>query len=99
VLAIAGVDETWAYTGIDDYDLIWVLLEHRAAWRSSSAFVLPSGPFRERLTDVGSARDIGRILDKHGVAGAAGAPPCQKARWFGEPVRIAAARISGDGSA
>ena len=99
VLAIAGVDETLGDTpGIDDYDLIWVLLEHGASVAIVERFLYHRRDhFGERLTTRPSAEmlaTLGRILDKHGVAGAERARLlARKARWFGEPVHVAAARI------
>ena len=99
VLAIGGADETLGDTpGIDDYDLIWVLLEHGASVSIVERFLyhrrdhagdrLTTRPATEMLAT------LGRILDKHGVAGAEREHLlARKARWFGEPVHVAAARL------
>lgn len=71
LVAIGGVDENIGHTAVDDYDMIWTLLENGA-----SVTVIPdslynyrdhSGP-RLSLRDADRrAVEMGNILDKHGV--------------------------------
>jgi hypothetical protein len=91
VEAAGGLDESLGDApGIDDYDLIWTLLERGA---SVALTERPLYNYRvhdgERLThrDGGEQlRVLERILDKHGLRGAARARAIEAhARWFGRP--------------
>lgn len=99
VLAVGGADETLGDTpGIDDYDLIWVLLEHGASVAIVERFLYRRRDHAgERLTTRPPAEiraTLGRILDKHGITGAEHERLlARKARWFGQPVHVAAARL------
>lgn len=72
--SVGGLDETLGDApGIDDYDLIWVLLEHGATVGITPC---PLYNYRvhggDRLTlrnPEEQARTLSRILDKHGVEG------------------------------
>lgn len=99
VLAVGGADETLGDpAGIDDYDLIWVLLEHGASVAIVERFLYRRRDHAgERLTTRPPAEiraTLGRILDKHGITGAEHERLlARKARWFGQPVHVAAARL------
>jgi hypothetical protein len=99
LMAVGGVDETIGLTGADDLDLIWTLLEHGA-----TVTVFPDQLYnyrdhcRERLTlrspDL-QRRDLGKILDKHGVRGEAREQMLREhGIWFGAPVHVVAERLA-----
>jgi len=90
--AVGGLDETLGDApGIDDYDLVWTLLERGATvgivGRSLYNYRDHAG---ERLTLRDPAqlvRTLERILDKHGVGGDERQRLiAQHARWFGQPI-------------
>lgn len=100
LLEAGGLDESLGdYPGIDDFDLIWTMLE-----RGATVAVLPMSLYNyrdhdgERLTlrDRDQAqRTLELILEKHGLRGA------EKARvlaihmpWYGRPVHVAQAEIA-----
>jgi glycosyltransferase involved in cell wall biosynthesis len=92
LVAVGGLDETLGDApGIDDYDLVWTLLERGATvgivGRSLYNYRDHVG---ERLTlrDPSQLlRTLERILDKHGVGGAERqALIARHARWFGRPI-------------
>jgi len=101
LIEVGGLDESLGdLAGIDDFDLIWTLLEHGA----SVAVVEESlynyrDHHRERLTlrDADQAiRTMGRILDKHGLAdGEKQRVLALHAPWYGRPVHIAHAEMKG----
>jgi glycosyltransferase involved in cell wall biosynthesis len=91
VVAAGGLDETLGDApGIDDYDLLWTLLERGASVgltrRPVYNFTIHDG---ERLTmrsREGQLRTLERIFDKHGFHGEARARRLEEhARWFGRP--------------
>jgi hypothetical protein len=96
---IGGADESLGnFPGIDDFDMIWVLLEHRA-----SVAIEPVSLYNmrdhsgERLT-LRSSEDsilgLQRILRKHGISDAEAVPIIDRhARWYGIPVSEAYRRI------
>ncbi|HJU23923.1 MAG TPA: glycosyltransferase [Casimicrobiaceae bacterium] len=96
---IGGVDETIGSTGVDDFDLVWTLLEHGA-----SVAVVPDQVYnyrdhgRERLTLRAPAlqlRDLAKILDKHRVHGETRERMLRDhAVWFGAPVHVVAERLA-----
>lgn len=99
LLRVGGVDENIGLTGADDYDLIWTLLEQGARVK-----VVPDqlynyrDHFEQRLTlrdPELQARDLGRILDKHGVGGAERERILRThSAWFGAPVHVAQRRLA-----
>lgn len=99
LVTAGGVDETIGLTGADDLDLIWTLLEQGA-----TVTVIPDQVYnyrdhcRERLTlrspDL-QRRDLAKILDKHGVEGAAREQMLRDhGLWFGAPVHVVAQRLA-----
>lgn len=89
VLAAGGLDESLGNApGIDDFDLLWTLLERGArvalTGRPLYNYRVHDG---ERLTyrhRDEQLRTLGRILDKHGVTGAARVGVIERhAPWFG----------------
>ncbi len=94
VLAVGGADETLGDSpGIDDYDLIWVLLEHGASVGIVEEFLYNYRDHdRERLTLRPRSEMLAtaaRTLDKHGLTG----PERERilalrAEWFGRPVHV-----------
>lgn len=107
VVAAGGLDESLGDApGIDDYDLIWTLLERGATVELTGR---PLYNYRvhegERLTYRDrdeQLRVLGRILDKHRVTGQDRTRAIhQHARWFGRPEDVVAAeqrRGAGEGS-
>lgn len=97
LLEVGGVDESLGDSpGIDDYDLIWVLLERGATVEIVERFCYNRRDHHgERLTIRPTAEmlaTLGRILDKHGVSGAERDELLRaKARWFGRPAHEVAA--------
>jgi hypothetical protein len=97
LLAVGGVDETVGLTGPDDFDLIWTLLERGATVGVAGE---PGYNYRdhwgERLTlrdRAAQVRDLEKILDKHGVAGAERRRViARQSRWYGVPWHVAARR-------
>jgi len=86
-----GLDETIGnFPGIDDYDLIWTLLE-----RGASVAIVEHRLYNyrdhdgERLTladPAQAARNLEKILRKHGIAESEIPAMVRKAsRWFGKP--------------
>ncbi len=96
---IGGADQAMGdFPGIDDYDMIWTLLEHRA-----SVALVPESVYNirdhdgERLTLKGreeSIQGLKRILRKHRVDEREAAKLIEAhARWYGMPVHEAYRRI------
>jgi glycosyltransferase involved in cell wall biosynthesis len=94
LLEVGGADETLGDTpGVDDYDLIWVLLEHGASVGIVEEFLYHYRDHeRERLTLRARAEMLAtaaRTLDKHGITG----PERERilalrAAWFGRPMHV-----------
>jgi len=92
VLGAGGLDENIGnYPGIDDFDLIWTLLEHNASVSIIEHCIYHYRDHEgDRLTlndPVQMAENLTKILRKHGV------PPKQvpnivqrHARWYGRPI-------------
>jgi len=87
-----GLDETIGnFPGIDDYDLIWTLLEHGATVGIVEHRLYNYRDHdEERLTladPVQAARNLEKILRKHGIAESEiPAMVRAKSRWFGKPL-------------
>jgi glycosyltransferase involved in cell wall biosynthesis len=101
VLAAGGLDESLGDApGIDDYDLIWTLLERGASVELTGR---PLYNYRvhegERLTHRDreeQLRVLGRILDKHRVTGEERERSIhQHAPWLGRPEHVVAAELRG----
>jgi glycosyltransferase involved in cell wall biosynthesis len=94
VLAVGGADETLGDTpGIDDYDLLWVLLEHGASVGIVEEFLYHYRDHHgERLTLRPRAEMLAtaaRMLDKHGLTGAErDRILALRAEWFGRPMHV-----------
>ena len=94
LLAVGGADETLGDTpGIDDYDLIWVLLEHGASVGIVEEFLYYHRDHdRERLTLRPRAEMLAtaaRMLDKHGLTGLErDRILALRAEWFGRPMHV-----------
>lgn len=91
VLDVGGLDESIGdFPGIDDFDLIWTLLEHRA-----TVSIVPEGLYHyrdhhgERLTlqDPETAvSNLKKILHKHGIADHRAEEIIDRhAKWYGKP--------------
>lgn len=99
--AVGGVDEAIGSTGVDDYDLIWTLLEHQATVAVvADQLYNYRDHFGERLTlrspDL-QRSDLAKILDKHGVRGEVRDRMLRDhALWFGAPVHVVAKRLAAD---
>jgi len=96
---IGGADESLGnFPGIDDYDMIWTLLEHRAtvALVAESLYnIRDHGSGRLTLKNAQeSIRGLQRILRKHGI-GDDEAPGIieRHSRWYGMPVNEAYRKI------
>lgn len=104
LLGVGGVDEALGdLAGVDDYDLIWVLLEHGASVDIVEQFCYNRRDHAgDRLTTrppEESLAVLGRILDKHGVLGVERERLLRaKARWFGRPTHVADAEGQGSGT-
>jgi hypothetical protein len=98
---VGGVDETLPQDapGIDDYDLIWVLLEHNATvslveerlycYRDHELLRLTLQFHSERMAG------LAKILDKHGVTGRERERLlASHGRWFGKPIHVVQAEIA-----
>lgn len=96
---VGWIDETLGDApGIDDFDFVWVLLEHRA-----TVSILPEqlycyrDHFGERLTLTEAAiqtANLERILAKHGIAGEEQKRILQShAHWFGRPIHVVQAEF------
>jgi len=103
VLGVGGLDESLGDApGIDDYDLIWTLLEQGATVgltdRPLYNFTVHAG---ERLTmrdRADQARTLERIFDKHGFVGEARARRLQDhMRYFGRPEDVVYAELHPNG--
>ena len=103
LLAAGGADESLGdFPGIDDFDLVWTLLERGA---TVTIVETPLYNYRdhdgERLTlrdPEQAARNLERILDKHGLDGPERSHVLEKHRtWLGRPVRVADAARRGTG--
>ena len=91
---IGGADESLGdFPGIDDFDMIWVLLEHGATVAIvEQALYNYRDHYGERLTLRSSEQAtlvLGKILDKHGVVEPERAQLLRShAKWFGRPIHI-----------
>jgi len=94
VLEVGGADESLGdFPGIDDFDLVWTLLE-----RGATVAIIETSLYNYRdhdgdrltLRDREEAiRTMGRILEKHGLRGAAKARALERhAPWYGRPVHV-----------
>jgi len=92
VLDAGGLDESIGdFPGIDDFDLIWTLLE-----RDASVAVVTQGLYHyrdhdgERLTlrdPVQAVTNLKKILRKHGIADEQAVDIIKRhARWYGKPM-------------
>jgi hypothetical protein len=96
---IGGADESLGnFPGIDDYDMIWTLLEHRAtvALVAESLYnIRDHGSGRLTLKNVQeSIRGLERILRKHGIGDDESPGIIQRhSRWYGMPVNEAYRKI------
>lgn len=98
LLAIGGVDESIGQTAVDDYDMIWTLLENGA-----TVTVIPDPLYNYRdhsglrlsLRDADtSAAEMAAILDKHGVVEPERSRLLKSHRqWSGQTLEEAAAEI------
>ena len=94
LLAAGGADESLGdFPGIDDFDLVWTLLEHGAtvAIVETSLYNYRDHD-RDRLTlrsPDEAMRTLERILDKHGLRGAERERAiAAHAPWYGRPVHV-----------
>jgi len=96
---IGGADESLGnFPGIDDYDMIWTMLEHRATVALVAESLYNIRDHRsERLTlknPQESIRGLERILRKHGIGDDEAPGIVQRhSRWYGIPVNEAYRRI------
>ena len=96
---IGGADESLGnFPGIDDYDMIWTLLEHRAtvALVAESLYnIRDHGSGRLTLKNAQeSIRGLERILRKHGIGDDEAPAIIQRhSRWYGMPVNEAYRKI------
>jgi glycosyltransferase involved in cell wall biosynthesis len=92
---IGGADESLGdFPGIDDFDMIWVMLEHGA-----TVAIVEEQLYNyrdhggERLTlrsPEQALAVLNRILDKHGVVGPERAKIIEEhAPWYGKPIHVA----------
>ena len=98
---VGGLDETLGDApGIDDYDLIWTLLEHEATvsiveerlycYRDHNQDRLTLRPASEQMAT------LSRILAKHGVTGQERDLILRShGRWFGKPIHMTQAEPDG----
>jgi glycosyltransferase involved in cell wall biosynthesis len=92
VLAVGGVDETLGdLSGVDDYDLIWTLLERGATvgFAQGSAYNVRDhhGPRLTLRAPAEQVRSLRRILVKHGLDAAAQAEIIALHRpWYGRRI-------------
>lgn len=99
VLEVGGADETLGDSpGIDDYDLIWVMLEHGATVGIVERFCYHYRDHAgERLTTRRKEELLvtaAKTLDKHGLAGEERERVLtSRARWFGRPVHVVRAEL------
>jgi len=98
---IGGADEAMGnFPGIDDYDMIWTLLEHQAtiALVPDSLYMIRDHT-GDRLTLKSreeSVAGLRRILRKHRVSDAEADELVEAhSRWYGEPVHQAYRRVRG----
>lgn len=100
VLEVGGADETLGDApGIDDYDLIWVMLEHGASVGIVEEYCYQYRDHeQERLTLRSKAELLAtaaKTLDKHGVTGAERERIlASRARWFGQPIHVVRAELA-----
>jgi hypothetical protein len=106
ILEVGGADETLGDArGIDDYDLVWVLLEHGASVGIVERFCYYyyGDHDRERLTlgPPGELRVVAaRTLDNHGVSEVERERILAlRARWFGRPIHVVKAALERERSA
>ena len=89
VESIGGLDEALGEApGIDDYDLVWTLLEHGATvgitGRPLYNYRVHGGDRLTLRSQAEQTRTLTRILDKHGVSGPERADLVERqAAWFG----------------
>jgi glycosyltransferase involved in cell wall biosynthesis len=101
---IGGADESLGnFPGIDDYDMIWTLLEHRAsvALVAKSLYnIRDHGGERLTLRNAQeSIRGLERILRKHGIGDDEAAGIIQRhSRWYEMPVHEAYRKIKAGNS-
>lgn len=100
LLEVGGVDESIGLTGPDDYDLIWTLLEHGAIVSVvEKSLYNYRDHLEERLTlrnKADQARDLEKILDKHGVDDHEKKVVMEKhSIWYGEPYHVVSKRLKG----
>jgi glycosyltransferase involved in cell wall biosynthesis len=92
LLDAGGLDEDIGnYPGLDDYDLIWTLLERGATVSiAEKALYHYRDHEGERLTLTEPAKmveNLARILCKHGIGGDAARPIItQHMQWYGRPI-------------
>ena len=91
LLDVGGVDESIGRTAVDDYDLIWTLLENDATVVLVEQCLYHMRDHgRQRLTLRGAGdrrREFGAILDKHGVVGTERDRLLDEhGRWFGRRI-------------
>lgn len=102
---MGGADETRGDApGINDYDLVWVLLEQGASVGIVERFCYNSRDHdHERLTlrPPGELLVVAaRTLDKHCVSGVERQRILAlRARWFGRPIRVVRAALERERSA
>jgi hypothetical protein len=88
---VGGVDESLGDApGIDDYDLIWTLLERGASVAIASRplynVTIHDGDRLTMRSRDSQLRTLERIFDKHGFAGPERERRLREhARWFGRP--------------
>jgi len=92
---VGGLDETIGdFPGIDDFDLIWVLLEHGATVTTVPKFLYNyRDHFHERLTlktrKAVALANLGRILTKHRIPVELRKEVIAEHRiWFGRPIHV-----------
>jgi hypothetical protein len=96
---IGGADQSLGnFPGIDDYDMIWTMLEHRATVALVAESLYNIRDHRgERLTLRNaqvSIRGLERILRKHGIGDDEAARIIPRhSRWYGMPVNEAYRKI------
>jgi glycosyltransferase involved in cell wall biosynthesis len=97
LIAVGGLDESLGdFPGIDDFDLIWTLLE-----RDASVAIVEASLYNyrdhsgDRLTlrdPVAARQTLERILAKHGSVGDEREQLLARhSRWFGRPVHVVVA--------
>jgi hypothetical protein len=96
---VGGLDESLGDApGIDDYDFVWTLLEHKATVAIvEERLYCYRDHDQNRLTLIPTSRQtvtLSRILAKHGVeAREAEGILKSHGRWFGKPIHVAQAGL------